>query len=69
MAIGKDQSITESNSLHFWLLLQIMANSRDCSTAYVSFDGRNQQELRYGDRSVLLLNTIRLSVFSYLHQF
>ncbi|XP_043598728.1 NAD kinase-like isoform X1 [Bombus pyrosoma] len=29
--------------------LKIMANSRDCSTAYVSFDGRNQQELRYGD--------------------
>lgn len=31
-----------------------MANSKARSTAYVSFDGRNQQELRVGDRSVLL---------------
>lgn len=32
--------------------LQIMANSKARSTAYVSFDGRNQQELRVGDRCV-----------------
>ncbi|XP_044004706.1 NAD kinase-like isoform X17 [Aphidius gifuensis] len=29
--------------------LKIMANSKARSTAYVSFDGRNQQELRVGD--------------------
>ena len=40
-----------------------MANSKARSTAYVSFDGRNQQELRVGDRSVLLFRK-RLSVHS-----
>lgn len=36
-----------------------MANNEARSTAYVSFDGRNQQELRDGDRSVLLFRKER----------
>ncbi|CAL7933310.1 unnamed protein product [Xylocopa violacea] len=43
--------------------LKIMANSNARSTAYVSFDGRNQQELRVGDRSVLLFRKT-LTIFS-----
>lgn len=35
-----------------------MANSKARNTAYVSFDGRNQQELRVGDRSVQLSRKI-----------
>lgn len=35
-----------------------------CNTAYVSFDGRNQQELRVGDKSVLLFRK-RHSFFSF----
>lgn len=63
MAIGRNQI---SKSLILCVLLQIMANSSACNTAYVSFDGRNQQELRIGDRSVLLFRK-RHSFFFHFH--
>lgn len=36
-----------------WQCLQVMLNSGARSTAWVSFDGRNQEELKIGDRSEL----------------
>lgn len=42
-----------------------MANDEARSTAYVSFDGRNQQELRVGDRSVVILHSEPFSLSPY----